>query len=338
MYPTFMTAFLYRSFTLEDFKFQLLALLYGHFYLIPTIYFITYYLIPKLLHKKRIALFIILSLFILVFLTIIDDLSNIYIFMPKYSPEYVESFKENVAFKFKHLYIIGILLFTQLILFITIKLLKEYFINFFEKQLLKQQIADSELKVLKSQLHPHFLFNTLNNIYSLSLDCNDSLVPQSIERISSILRYSLYECNNGLVSLTGEIQIIKDYIELERIRYTKIEIDTTFPNNVCTIYIMPLLLFAFVENAFKHGTSNAIKNKWINLNLSIVNEILFFKISNSKNPNIQTNLNNYKEGIGLKNALKRLELYYGSDNFTFIKNDLNTSYEIELSINLNHKN
>jgi len=334
LYPLFFTIFLYNSFTVESFRFQILALLYSYFYMIPAIYFITYYFIPKLLHKKQITLFVILLFCIVIILAFIDDLFNIYVFMPKYSPHIIERFKEIRAFKPIHLFVVSILLFTQIILFISIKFLKEYIINFFEKQKLKEEIYNAEIKMLRSQLHPHFLFNTLNNIYSLSTDCANPLISQSIERISTILRYSLYECNKEVVNLLNEIKIIKDYIELERIRYSNIAINTSFPRDTNNIFIIPMLLFTFVENAFKHGTSNAIKNKWIKLDLSIANNKLHFKVSNSKNPNTHKNLNHYTEGIGLKNAIKRLELYYGSDNFTLSTTESKDSFEIKLTIKI----
>lgn len=338
IYPFFMTMFMRRSFDYEMFEFQIVALLISYTYLIPTTYFITYYLIPKLFEKRRIALSILLSICIIIGMAFLDEVLCIYVYYPIVAPDHLESFIKNTAFNPTHLFIVGILLFTQIILFISIKFLKEYFTSYFEKQKLKQQIYDTELKMLKSQLHPHFLFNTLNNIYSLSIDCNNPLVSQSIERISDILRYSLYECNDEIVNLSKEIQIIKDYIELERIRYSNISIDTSFPKDVTNVYLIPLLLFTFVENAFKHGTSNAIKDKWIKLNLSISDEKLLFVISNSKNPKNQSGFNKYNEGVGLKNAIKRLDLFYGSENYTLVQNNKNNSFEINLTINLNHKN
>lgn len=339
IYPLFMTMFMRRrSFDFEFFEFQISALLLSYIYLIPTAYFITYYLIPKLFKKNRVILSVFLSICIFLGAAFLDDVLSMYFYYPIINPNYIDAFIKNIAFKPSHLFIISGLLFIQIILFVFVKYLKEYLIGFFENQKLKQQINEAELKMLKAQLHPHFLFNTLNNIYSLSLDCKNPLVSQSIDRMSAILRYSVYECNSEMVNLSNEIKIIKDYIELERIRYSNISIDTSFPDDVSNVYIIPLLLFTFVENAFKHGTSKAVNNKWIKLNLSIVDKKLHFVISNSKNPNIQSEFNNYTEGVGLKNAIKRLDLFYGSENYILIKTDNIDNYKVELEIDLQPKN
>lgn len=337
VYPLFMTVYQNRGvFNCEVYEFQILALLFGYMYLLPVIYYITYYLIPKLFKKKRIALFLFISLSFLVGLAIVDDLSAIYMYFPFIGrdPAYVDTFVNAIAFKPTHLFITGSLLFIHIVLFISIKYLKEYFTSYFEKQELKQQINDAELKMLKAQLHPHFLFNTLNNIYSLSLDCKNPQVSQSIDRISAILRYSLYECNTEIVNLNNEIKIIEDYIELERMRYSNISIETSFPDKINNVSIIPLLLFTFVENAFKHGTSKAVNNKWIKLKLSVIDNKLLFVISNSKNPKIQSDLNNYTEGVGLQNAIKRLDLFYGSENYTLLKTNNIDNFKIELAIDL----
>ncbi|MCG8411251.1 MAG: histidine kinase [Bacteroidales bacterium] len=335
--PWIFTLFYYPEFLFEKFKLQFSSLLLGYTYLIPTTYFITYYLIPKLLLKRKFILFSSILFTILVSLALLDDITNIQLFIPKHIPDRLEAFK-NKAFTFNHLIIVGVLLYLQLISFLSLKFLKEYVSNSFEKANLKQKIFDTELKTLGNQLQPHFLFNTLNNIYSLSIDSSNPIVPESIERISSILRYTLYECNNNLTHISKEIKVIKDYIELERIRYSNITIDVSFPDTHENVYVIPLLLFTFVENAFKHGTSKAEKNKWIKIDLQTNDSILYFKISNSKNPNYSSEDHKYRIGIGLANAKKRLDLFYGDKNYSLIKEDKANVFEIKLKIDLKHKN
>jgi len=262
---------------------------------------------------------------------------SIYIFLPRYLPESLSSYK-NIAFTPSHLAVVGTILYFQVQFFASVKYLKEYFANYFEKENLKKQISDTKLSALTMQLHPHFLFNTLNNIYYLSLESSNPILPKSIERISSILRYTLYDCNNTITHLRNEIKIIKDYIELERMRYSNINIETSFPDDLENINIIPLLLFTFVENAFKHGTSKAIQDKKIKIELTIKNRILFFIVSNSKNPNHKESDKKPSDGIGLKNAKNRLDLFYGSNNYSLIKEDKVDSFEIKLNIDLRHNN
>lgn len=334
-FPFFYTLFYYFSFSTELLRLQFISLLYEHIYLIPSTYLFTYYLIPRLLLKKKVLTFLIISPCILIILAVIDDLMSIYIFIPKYIPESLSSFKK-IAFTPSHIAVVGTILYFQMQFFASVKYLKEYFSSYFEKENLKKEISDTKLSALTMQLHPHFLFNTLNNIYFLSLESKNPILPKSIERISSILRYTLYDCNNALTQLQNEIKIINDYIELEKMRYSNITIESSFPKDNENTFIIPLLLFTFVENAFKHGTSKAIKNKWIKMDLSIKNKILHFIIRNSKSFN-KTSKQNQNVGIGLQNAKKRLDLFYGSNNYSLTIEDNPETFEINLKIDLRHK-
>jgi two-component system, LytTR family, sensor kinase len=183
------------------------------------------------------------------------------------------------------------------------KILKDYFKNQREKQFLLQQNMETELQFLKSQINPHFLFNTLNNLYSLTLKKSD-LAPEIVLKLSDMMRYMLYECNEPNVDITKEINYLKNYIILEKLRFKEIEqIEFKTAISNMPIFIPPLLIIPFFENAFKHGSNIPfIKSK---LTMENGNQ-LYFEIVNKKG-----NLNQNKNGgIGLANVKRRLELLF----------------------------
>ncbi|MCC8409984.1 histidine kinase [Mucilaginibacter sp. UR6-1] len=174
----------------------------------------------------------------------------------------------------------------------------------------KQAALKAELDALKGQLHPHFLFNTLNNLYSLTLQ-NSPKSSNAVLGLSEMLRYMLYECNTDLVSLSNEVSMLKHYTDLEQLRYEE-RLDLTFniTGNLDGLYIAPLLLLPFIENTFKHGASEKLGHNWININLSVNGNVLKIKASNSKPEQVKSNADRHFGNIGLQNVKKRLELLY----------------------------
>src|SRR5689334_18362648 len=140
----------------------------------------------------------------------------------------------------------------------------------------QQEKITAELQLLKAQVHPHFLFNTLNNIYSFSLDSSPK-TPKLILKLSSLLSYMLYDCRAEEVRLEKEVEIMKNYIDLERERYgDKIDISWNVEGEIRDNFITPLLMLPFLENAFKHGASEQIEKPWMGVNISVANNILKF--------------------------------------------------------------
>jgi LytS/YehU family sensor histidine kinase len=189
----------------------------------------------------------------------------------------------------------------------------KYYKNWFEKEreneTLIYQNSQAELQLLKAQVHPHFLFNTLNNIYALMLD--DS--PKAITVLNELSGMVLYMTDDGtrsLVPLTKEIKMLIDYIGLEKIRYgERLEMITDITlDEKEDLLIAPLLMIPFVENSFKHGASNAMDNARIHLQISTLHDRLEFKISNNINPICEIGEERIK--IGLKNVKKRLKILY----------------------------
>jgi sensor histidine kinase YesM len=175
------------------------------------------------------------------------------------------------------------------------------------EQQLRIDKQEAELNYLKSQTNPHFLFNTLNNIYSLARDKSD-LAPESILRLSGILRYMLYETGGHYVAIEQELKIINNYLDLERLRYDE-SLRISFNHNIEDMQqaVPPLLLMPLVENAFKHGVSETRGQPFVDIHLSVKQRQLLFVVKNSLDSFTERSV---KENIGLSNLRRQLELLY----------------------------
>jgi two-component system, LytTR family, sensor kinase len=219
----------------------------------------------------------------------------------------------------------GISYFTIIKLFLRYTKLKS------RNQELALEKKTSELIFLKSQTNPHFLFNTLNSIYALARDKSD-LTADTVLRLSDILRYMLYETQSEFVSLDKEVEVIENYIELERIRYDetlKIIFEQQIENPEQKI--PPLLLIHLIENAFKHGTSQTISQPFISINLTLKKSALLLIVNNSSVVNDVSE--NLKENIGITNLRRQLSLLFKESNLSVQKT--NNSFLVTLEINLN---
>lgn len=189
-----------------------------------------------------------------------------------------------------------------------IKLMKYWYLKEQRNLQLQKENIESRLQLLKAQVHPHFLFNTLNNIYSYTQDTSP-VASRLVTGLSGMLRFILYECNQPLVPLSKELKMIGDYINLEKIRYgNKLELHLDLPKRTNDLYIAPLLLLPLVENSFKHGTSNMLEQPWINLKIGVEGNHMQLKLLNGKSN--KQNPEKGEEGIGIPNVKKRLDLLY----------------------------
>jgi LytS/YehU family sensor histidine kinase len=190
----------------------------------------------------------------------------------------------------------------------------------------------TELQVLKGQLNPHFLFNTLNNLYSLALS-KSSKTAVIIAKMSEMFHYILYECNATEVPISKEIKLIENYIELEQIRYSD-RLSVKFEKYVDNMnhLIPPMLLYCYVENCFKHGSSKDPDSPWIKISLHVKNDCLTFEVLNSI-PNSGKKDNT--EGVGLLNAQRRLELIYPQNHRLTIREE-NSEFHVKLNITKNN--
>lgn len=219
-------------------------------------------------------------------------------------------------------------------MFLTIKMLKNYYIKMQEKIVLTQENANAELQLLKAQVHPHFLFNTLNNIYSFAL--NQS--PQAgilVSKLSGMLGYMIHECDEKLVPLEKELKLIEDYMGLEKVRYGKrLNMEVNIHGDFDDKLIAPLLMIPFIENSFKHGTSQMLRHPWIKLEITCMANQLFFYLSNSKPTVVHSNKSS--KGIGLNNVKKRLHLLYPGKHQLDIRSTDDT-FTVNMQIMLEEK-
>ncbi|WP_299681526.1 histidine kinase [uncultured Dokdonia sp.] len=218
----------------------------------------------------------------------------------------------------------------------SIKLAKNWLLSQKKQQLLEKEKLETELKFLKSQFNPHFLFNTINSIFVL-INKNTEMASESLVKFSSLLRYQLYECNTPTIQLSNEIQYIKSFIELESLRQNdNFSLKESYPETVGTdMMIAPFILIPFIENAFKHLTEDHQLKKWIQFDLSLQENILTLFIANSANFQIQTHTleNTSYKGLGLKNVKRRLDLLY-PDIYTLLVTENKDQYTVQLTLTL----
>lgn len=217
----------------------------------------------------------------------------------------------------------------SVVLILVLKLLKNWYEEEQAKKRLQQLTVETELKFLKSQINPHFLFNSLNNLYALTLKKSDA-APEVVLRLSNILRYVLYETGEGKVPLEKEVQYLSDYIELEHIRLgNRVDIRFKTEGDLSNKLIEPMLFLTFVENSFKHGAASMLDNGWVDIKLDAHDSELHFSIANSKAQGILNNGNH--GGIGLQNLQKRLDILYPG-KYLLDLSDKGDSYKVDLTI------
>lgn len=194
-----------------------------------------------------------------------------------------------------------------LFMFVSVKYIYNYSVDLSRKKELEKENLQAELSLLSIQLRPHFLFNTLNNLYSMALS-DDPKSSWGLSRIINMLHYILFECSEEHVELYKEINLIDNYIELERLRYDE-RLDFRFSRDVrnSNTKITPMLLFTFIENSFKHGSSPDAGKSFIHLYLKEEESKIIFTSENSY-PDEPESIDT--KGLGLENVKKRLELLY----------------------------
>lgn len=197
---------------------------------------------------------------------------------------------------------------------IGIKLYRFWYQRERANQLLVRETLTVELQVLKAQIHPHFLFNTLNNLYSLTLTQSPQ-APDIVLKLSGLLHYMIYECSESIVPLAKEVAFLRNYIELEKLRYgPRLVVSIDISGEMNSTFMAPLLLIPFVENAFKHGSARQISAAQIKLVLRVAENRLTFHLDNSRDAETLYD-DSTPNGLGLLNVRKRLDLLY-QNNYT----------------------
>jgi len=214
---------------------------------------------------------------------------------------------------------------------VSIKMIKFWCLKEQRNLQLQKENSEAQLQLLTAQVHPHFLFNTLNNVYSQTQTTSPA-GSKMIMELSDLLRYILYEGKKPLVPLKKELLMIQEYISLEKIRYgNKLDIHYLITDNTDDIYIAPLLLLPFVENCFKHGASNILEHPWINLTVELKDTTLVMKLMNGKAAVVLSNPGS--QGIGINNVRKRLDLLY-KDKHELLVREEEEVFVVDLKVQL----
>lgn len=212
-----------------------------------------------------------------------------------------------------------------------IKLIKIWFKQEKEKFEIEKRTLQSELNLLKAQIHPHFLFNTMNNLYSLSLS-QSAKTSEGIAKVSDLLRAVLYDCNEAYIDFEKEIAFIRNYIDLQKLRYdNRLMFNFELEGDPKGKRIAPMLYITFIENCFKHGSFNDPELPWIHIFFKISDREISFSAENSKPQLIPPKVAEGKNGIGLENVRKRLEILY-KNNYSLNINESDTNYKVELNL------
>lgn len=290
-------------------------IVYGHIF----------YLVPKFIYRKKYKIYVGLMILILGLVYVVRTELNILLVTQEIWPE--SEFPSHF-FDIDHILqvILGEI---YVVSFVTaIKFVAEWFIEKKKNEELAELQLNTELKYLRTQIQPHFFFNTLNNLYALTLKKSDN-APRLVLKLSDMMQYILYEVDASKVSLLQEINHINNFLDIEHLRFPdRIETEMDITGDIDDIEVPPLLFLSFIENCFKHGL---IEEQKIMIRMSFEvtnNKYLVFKLSNNFDP---TKHEESKHGIGLKNAERRLQLLFGN-NFDLYANTIDDMYNLFLKI------
>ncbi|MEO0778933.1 MAG: histidine kinase [Bacteroidota bacterium] len=293
-----------------------------------VVYFNLFYLIPNYLSEKR---FVLYCLFLLLSVLLVTPIKMvIFYFLYTYVPEAQNTLVNN-----------QILFFVSAFIFAgastIVKIISDWVRYQRDRKELQTQTMQSELRFLKSQINPHFLFNTLNSLYALTLKKSDK-APEIVIKLSEMMRYMLYECNEKRVFLSKEVQYIRNYLDLEELRQGKdVDIDFLVKGQVGDQKIAPLMFIPFLENSFKHGLNNSIEQGFVHIELDVDRQGIHLSIENSKAETLPLQTHRRSGGIGLVNVRRRLNILYPNQYELKIADAPNT-YKVDLRIDLDHKN
>lgn len=287
-----------------------------------------YFLIPQFLKDKNFLKSTLLLMFILVVSSIVFRITNYYM-----NPEQIKekSLIENFI-KWPHFYLEFFYFLRNPIIALALYYLPKFKEIEAEKNEAQRLKVEAEMNLLKSQVQPHFLFNSLNNLYSLALEKSDT-TAKYVLKLSEIMEYLLYKATKERIELGTEIHHLKNYVALEKLKLgDRLQVSWNIDTNTQHLQLPPLLLFPFVENAFKHGANINTELTFLTISLQISNNKLVYQVVNSM-PEEPQNSAKKAEGSGLNNLKKRMEMYF-SDNFDLKNQSNNGSYMATLEINL----
>jgi len=297
-------------------------------------YLLNYYQIPQLLYKKKYVLFAASLLLSIYAFSAWGRISVVYLAEPfirtNFEQETIKEILSDTAYLFS-VYFASTYVFAFIM-----TLIRAVKLRYEEKhkiEILQKEKATNELKFLKGQIQPHFLFNTLNNLYALTLAKSD-LAPKVVMKLSELLDFILYQSNQESIPISKEIELIQGFIDLETLRYgDKISVDFTHTIQNNNTQISPLLLLPLVENAFKHGASGSADTSKITIDLKVNTDQLYFEIYNTK-PQTVASKSLTGSGIGTSNLKRQLEFNYPK-RYTLEIDETSEDYLVKLQVELN---
>jgi len=292
---------------------------------ITTVYTFNYYLIPNILLKSKKRKFFAFAFVTIVMFFYIQLLLTLLLVVKQLSDGY-HLFPEmlDIVMLFFNLFFV-------VFIAIAIKFYKRWNEKDFQEQKVQKEKVEAELQMLKTQINPHFLFNTLNSIYVLAMKQSEE-TANTVMKLSDILDYILYRINTPKIAIANEIKIIENYIELEKIRFSN-RVDLNFATELKSqdIQIPPMLIIPFIENAFKHGVAKSVGKSWINIFIEETDGGLNIFVANSKT---QSKIEDKTGGIGLMNVKKRLSLLY-KEKYKLTIFEKQMQYTVSLFIPIN---
>ncbi|MEE4198522.1 MAG: histidine kinase [Bacteroidales bacterium] len=294
---------------------------------LATVYTFNYYLIPKILLKNQRTKFMAFAFVAMVMFFYIQLLLTLFLVVKLlYAEQRLFPEMIDVMMLFFNLFFV-------VFVAVAIKFYQWWSEKDYREQKVQKEKVETELQMLKTQINPHFLFNTLNSIYVLAMKKSEQ-TANIVMKLSDILDYILYRINTPKIALSNEIRIIKNYIELEKVRFAE-RVDLSFVSNIPSkeLYIPPMLIIPFVENAFKHGVAKSMERSWIKIVIGEAGDMLDIVVSNSKT---QHSEKNKPGGIGLENVRKRLDLLF-HDRYRLAIREQSNRYDLFLSIPI-HQN
>ncbi len=298
---------------------------------IGTSYFLMYFLIPHFLFKRKYKQFFLFFFYSLVMSVWLELLTIVWAFI--WLAEYQTSNMNPATLDISFL-VAG----TYMVVFgaVSIHLFKRWSEIQQAKLKTELKLKEAELNLLKAQIHPHFLFNTLNTLYGFALEKSD-LTPQLVLKLSDLLDYALYHSNQDWVQLQKEIQYIQDFIDLEKLRYEEdVNIEVKCVGSNQGLYIAPMLILPFVENSFKHGLHKELGKGFIHISLTTQGQKLLVEIENSIPDCENTAQKLDSGGVGLDNVRKRLAWLYPKTHTLQITQDKNR-FKVTVYIQLHTK-
>lgn len=293
------------------------------FYLI-LVYVNNYLLIPRFLNERRLLTYGISLLVLVVVVTPFMVLAFYWRFAP-YPELQDQVVRHQVGY-----YLLNFLITATFAIF---KIVSDWVRTERDSRRIRRETMQSELRFLKSQINPHFLFNTLNSLYALTIRKSD-LAPEIVLRLADMMRYMLYECNEKWVPLQREITYVENYLELERLRHgERADVRMEVQGDAGDRRIAPLLFIPFLENSFKHGLARSFSKGFVHVVLVVRGDNLRFSISNSKPDQLPHPEATRFGGIGLSNVRKRLDLLYPGRYHLSIENEP-TLFRVTLELTL----